>query len=142
LDLGTERVVDESGQIDVRIEAVERPSSEVELAFELVALGTEEMDKLVLEVVLDEMILVEGAGQWDGFVPPRQPQKHRVVVKPLEDATEPTVRINVSRFRDSRLLMQRVVRFSPQGDLVGLRGAVAARSRHASHRARAVAIEG
>ncbi len=115
LDLGSESVSDESGEIVVEIALLDRPGNETELRFALTAVGTQEMDKLALDVALDEMFLVEGGAQWSGFVPPRQPQSHRVVVKPVDNATAPGVRISVSRFRDSEVLMLREVRFTPEG---------------------------
>lgn len=115
LDLGTETATDESGSVSVEISLLERPSNESELSFTLKAVGIEEMDKLALEVVTEHMFLVEGGGQWSGFVPPRQPQSHRVVVKPVDDAQDPHVRISVRRFRDSEILMQREVHFTPEG---------------------------
>lgn len=117
-DLGTETVTDESGEVRVEIKALPRPGTESELQFTLKAIGTEEMDKIALDVALDEMWLVEGGAQWSGFVPPRQPQSHRVVVKPIDEASEPRVRITVSRFRDSEVLMLREIAFSPDGTLV------------------------
>jgi len=118
VDLGTETVSDETGEITVRIRALERPGTEAELRFELAAVGVEEMDKIALDVAVDEMWLVEGGAQWSGFVPPRQPQSHRVVVEPLDEATAPRVRITISRFRDSEVLMHREVRFTPEGALL------------------------
>ncbi len=115
LDLGTETVSDDSGTVEIDIALLDRPGSETELQFKLRAVGTDEMDKIALDVALDEMFLVEGGAQWSGFVPPRQPQSHRVVVKPVDEATEPRVRISVSRFRDSEVLMQREVSFTPDG---------------------------
>jgi hypothetical protein len=76
------------------------------------------MDKLVLDVILDQMVIVNGGVQWSGFVPPRQPQSHSVTVKPLDDAEEPQVRVTVSRSHDSKLLMERVIRFTPDGSLI------------------------
>jgi hypothetical protein len=118
MDLGTETVTDESGEVTVTIKALPRPDTESELQFTLKAVGTEEMDKIALDVALDEMWLVEGGAQWSGFVPPRQPQSHRVVVKPLDDAAAPRVRVTVSRFRDSEVLMLREIEFSPDGTVV------------------------
>lgn len=118
VDLGTETAADESGKVQVEISAMPRPGGESELRFSLKAVGTEEMDKLALDVAMNEMWLVEGGAQWSGFVPPRQPQSHRVVVKPIDGASDPRVRITVSRFRDSVVLMQREVAFSPDGQIV------------------------
>ena len=118
VDLGTETVTDESGEVQVEFEALPRPGTESELHFTLKAIGTEEMDKIALDVALDEMWLVEGGAQWSGFVPPRQPQSHRVVVKPIDEASAPRVRVTVSRFRDSEVLMLREIAFSPDGTIV------------------------
>ena len=118
LDLGTETATDETGEVQVEIQALPRPGGESELRFSLKAVGTQEMDKLALDVALDEMWLVEGGAQWSGFVPPRQTQSHRVIVKPIDGATAPRVRISLSRFRDSVVLMQREVAFSPDGQIV------------------------
>lgn len=118
LDLGSETVSDESGSVSVDVALVDRPGSEAELRFTLKAIGTDEMDKLALDVVTQNMFLVEGGSQWSGFVPPRQPQSHRVVVKPVDDATDPRVRITVSRFRDSEVLFWREVHFTPEGAFI------------------------
>lgn len=118
LDLGTETASDESGQVSVKFELLDRPGSETELTFRLEAVGLEEMDKLALDVALDEMWLVEGGAQWSGFVPPRGPQTHRVVVKPIDNATAPRVRVKVSRFRDSEVLAHREISFTPEGAYV------------------------
>lgn len=118
LDLGTETASDRTGSISVDISLVARPDRESELNFTLKAVGIEEMDKVALEVVTDNMFLVEGGSQWAGFVPPRQPQSHRVVVKPVDDANDPHVRIRVLRFLDSEVLMQREVHFTPEGQYV------------------------
>ena len=115
LDLGTETISDDSGTVTVEISLLDRPGNESELNFVLKPVGTEEMDKLALDVRLDEMFLVEGGAQWSGFVPPRSRQSHRVVVKPVDNATAPRVRITVSRFHDSEILMQREVGFTPEG---------------------------
>jgi len=124
LDLGTETVSDDTGTVTVKIALVDRPGTESELTFKLEAVGTEEMDKLALDVALDEMWLVEGGSQWSGFVPPRQPQSHSVVVKPIDEATAPRVRITVSRFRDSEVLMQHEVEFTADGKPASPAGAV------------------
>lgn len=118
LDLGAETISDGGGTVTVEIALLDRPGNESELSFRLAAVGTVEMDKIALDVAVDEMFLVEGGSQWSGFIPPRQPQSHRVVVKPVDDATAPRVRITVSRFRDSEVLMQREVHFTPEGEHV------------------------
>ncbi len=115
LDLGTETVSDDSGTVSVKMALRDLPGNETELSFKLEAVGLEEMDKLALDVALDEMFLVDGGSQWSGFVPPRGPQTHRVVVKPIDDATAPRVRVSVSRFRDSEVLMHREINFTPEG---------------------------
>ncbi|MGH1347568.1 MAG: hypothetical protein ACRBN8_38785 [Nannocystales bacterium] len=115
LDLGSGTASDESGTVNVEMTLLDRPGNESELSFRLVAVGTEEMDKLALDVAVDEMFVVDGVAQWSGFVPPRQPQSHRVVVKPVDGASAPRVRVKVSRFRDSQVLMLREVNFSPDG---------------------------
>ena len=115
LDLGTETLSDESGVVTLQMTLLDRPGAETELSFKLQAVGTEEMDKIALDVAVDEMYVIEGTAQWSGFVPPRQPQSHRVVVTPINDAAAPRVRITVSRFRDSEVLMQREIQFSPDG---------------------------
>ena len=115
LDLGTETASDESGSVTVKIALLDRPGNETELSFRLEAVGLEEMDKLALDVALDEMFLVDGGAQWSGFVPVRGPQTHRVVVKPVDNATAPRVRVKVSRFRDSEVLMHREINFTPEG---------------------------
>jgi hypothetical protein len=119
VDLGSEIISDSTGKkVKVEMGYIERPGTEVELTFTLTAVGTEEMDKIVLEVALDEMHLVEGGAQWTGFVPPRQPQHHHVVVTPLEWAEQPQARISVVRSRDSELYMARTIRFTNEGEVI------------------------
>ena len=118
LDLGTKTVSDESGSVSIDVALLERAGSESELKFTLKAVGTDEMDKLALDVVTDEMFLIEGGSQWSGFVPPRQPQSHRVVVKPVDNANDPRVRITLSRFHDSEVLFWREIHFTPEGALI------------------------
>lgn len=115
LDLGTETLSDDTGEVRVEMALLDRPGPETELSFKLAAVGTEEMDKIALDVAVDEMYVIEGGAQWSGFVPPRQPQSHRVVVKPIDNASAPRVRITISRFHDSEVLMQREIRFTPEG---------------------------
>lgn len=113
LDSGT--VSDESGQAEVDIAYQPRGADSLELVVKLAALGTEEMDKLVVEVVVDGFVVSEGQISWTGFVPPRQPQTHRVVLQAREDEGHPTARVTVSRSRDSFVLMHRELSFEKTG---------------------------
>ena len=109
LERGT--VSDESGQAEVNIGYQPRKDGELELVVKLSALGTEEMDKLVVEVAVDGFVVSEGEITWTGFVPPRQPQTHRVVLQAREGESYPTARVTVSRSHDSFVLMHRELSF-------------------------------
>lgn len=88
-----------------------RGEGQVELVFRLRAVGGEEMDKLVLDLNLDQLHLVEGITEWSGFVPPRQPQTHRVSLMLVEGAEYARATVSVRRSVDSELLMQRELSF-------------------------------
>lgn len=115
--LGTESVRDPSGAIEVEMAFQNMGEGNVLFAFKLRALGTEEMDKLVLDLKLDGLHLLEGSTEWSGFVPPRQPQTHRVSLVAAEGAERADVTVSVRRSVDSELLMQRefAFRVTPSG---------------------------
>jgi len=113
--LATESVRDPSGAIEVEMAYRNHPKSHVELSFRLRALGTDEMDKLVLDIDLQDLHVVEGSTEWTGFVPPRQPQSHSVVLVLAEGAEFPRATVSVRRSLDSELLMQRELAFRVSG---------------------------
>lgn len=114
--LATDTVTDPSGVVEVEIAYTPRPERQIELSFELRAIGIAEMDKIVLEVRLDGFHLVDGQIEWTGFVPPRQPQSHRLTVQAAEDVAQAQIRVSVRRSVDSTLLMEREIAFSVTGD--------------------------
>lgn len=115
--LVTEGVRDPSGAIELEMAYQNLGEASVLFAFKMRALGTEEMDKLVLDLKLDGLHLLEGNTEWSGFVPPRQPQTHRVSLVTAEGAERANVTVSVRRSVDSELLMQRefTFRVTPSG---------------------------
>lgn len=109
--LDSDTISDPSGEARVEIAYQPKGSDEIEIIVKLNALGTEEMDKVVVDVAMDGFHVADGASQWQGFIPPRQPQTYRVVLGLLHESTGGTVRVSVSRSHDSFLLMHRELTF-------------------------------
>ena len=109
VDLVSGTVSDDIGEVKVDIKYRPGAGRAFDLVIELNALGLEEMDKLVVDVTVDGIVVVGGETQWSGFVPPRQPQKHEVGLQLGDDMDEGTVEVNVTRSRDSKLLLQKEV---------------------------------
>jgi hypothetical protein len=114
-DLATETFTDEGKTAQIDVEYRVRPGPELEVLVRLQAIGVEEMDKLVVDVVTNGFVLVEGGTQWTGFVPPRDPQKHSVVFSLLDDTSVGEIRVSVTRSRDSKLLYSDTFGFELRG---------------------------
>ena len=109
VDLSSGTASDDSGEINVDIGYLPGTGREFEVVIALNALGLEEMDKLAVDLTLEGIIVVEGGTAWSGFVPPRQPQKHSVALRLADDVDEGIALVNVTRSRDSKLLLQQEV---------------------------------
>lgn len=109
--VATESVRDPSGTIEVEMAYQSKGPEELDLVFRLRAVGGEEMDKLVLDLNLEGLHLLEGTTEWSGFVPPRQPQTHRVSLVRAQGAEHARATVSVRRSVDSELLMQRELLF-------------------------------
>ena len=108
--LANERISDESGEMQVALAYLPKGDM-IEFSVELKGVGTQEMDKVVAEVVGEGFVYVDGEAQWSGFVPPMTKQRHQVVLRVLEDVEFATVKVTVSRSVDSHVLMQTEVPF-------------------------------
>lgn len=103
--LTSERITDDSGEMMGTLAYLPQGDT-IEFVVELKALGTEEMDKVVIDMVLDGFVLVEGQTQWGGFVAPLTKHRERVVLRANEGVEFATVTVTVSRSVDSHVLMQ------------------------------------
>jgi hypothetical protein len=105
--LSEEQIKD--GEATVRVDVSYRSVSknEIELVVDLVAVGIEQMDKIVVDVAPDGFVVVEGVAEWSGFVPPYERHKHKVTLQPRDDAADATATVSVRRSLDSELLWQR-----------------------------------
>ncbi len=104
--LSEEHVKD--GEATVRVDVSYRSLSkdEIELVVDLIAVGIEQMEKIVVDVAPDGFVIVDGTAEWNGFVPPYERHKHKVTLKPRDDAAAPTATVSVRRSVDSELLWQ------------------------------------
>jgi hypothetical protein len=105
--LAEENVID--GEATVRVDVAYRALSKrrIELVVDLVAVGIEQMDKIVVDVNPDGFVIVNGTAEWSGFVPPYERRKHKVMLEPSDDdAATATATVTVRRSVDSELLWQ------------------------------------
>jgi hypothetical protein len=119
--LGTDVVTDETGEFELTVEYVPQPDRQIQLHLGMKAIGLEEMDKVVVEVDHEGFVLTEGALEWSGFVPPRQPQSFTLTLRALEDATDPVIHVKVSRSVDSEVLLSKEIGFMVSGGVVSPR---------------------
>jgi hypothetical protein len=85
---------------------------QVELVLKMRVIGIVETNKLVAEVYINGFNVEDGHTRWDGFVPPRDPQKFRVVLSIPEGSDEATARVMLSRSNDSNQLLREELNFS------------------------------
>lgn len=111
-------VQDGTATFDLEIAYQAKPEAQIQLFLAMNAKGTEEMDKVVVDVALDGFVLTEGTTEWSGFVPPRQPQKHQVTVRALDDVEHATLTVTVRRSVDSEVLAYRELPFRVTGSVV------------------------
>ncbi len=85
---------------------------QVELRLGMRVSGIVETNKLVAEVYIKGFNVEDGTTQWEGFVPPRQPQKFSVVLAVPEGINEARATVRLSRSQDSEVLMERELNFT------------------------------
>jgi hypothetical protein len=106
---------DETGEIAIDVGYVAGKDRDLQIVVNMRALGLEEMDKIVVDVVVDGFVLVEGSPEWSGFVAPRQPIEHAVRFRLLDGAADGTLTVSVRRSRDSELLYEAALPFAADG---------------------------
>lgn len=111
-------VQDGTAVFDLEISYEQKPDAQITLFLAMNAKGTEEMDKVVIDVGLEGFVLTEGVTEWAGFVPPRQPQKHQVTVRALPDIEHAMLTVTVRRSVDSEVLALRELPFKVVGRVV------------------------
>lgn len=102
---------DDTGEVKIDVGYTAGRDRDLEIVLRLNAIGLEEMDKIVADVVVDGFVLSEGSPEWSGFVPVRQPITHRVGFRLLDDADGGTLTVSVRRSRDSELLYEAPLTF-------------------------------
>ena len=88
----------------------------VALELELRNTGIDESDKVVSTVSIKGFDVEEGNTYWDGFVPPRLPQKHRIVLVIPTDIEFATATVSLKRSDDSQVLMREDLAFEAGDD--------------------------
>ena len=111
-------VQDGSAAFELDISYEPRPEGQVKLFLAMNSTTLDEMDKVVVDVQLDGFVLTEGVTEWSGFVPPRQPQKHDLTVRALEDVEHAVLTVTVRRSVDSEVLAFRELPFRVTGSTV------------------------
>jgi len=111
-------VRDATGMFDLKVGYESRPDRQVELVLAMNAVGTTEMDKVVIDVDVEGFEVTDGSAEWSGFVPPRQPQKHRVTLRALDGEERPTATVTVRRSVDSEVLFSQELAFTVSGSSV------------------------
>ncbi len=116
-ELVSEHISDESGEMQVALAYLPKGDA-IDFVVELKAMGTDEMDKVVVELTADGFVFVDGEGQWSGFVQPMTKHTQRVSLRVDEGAEFASVTVTVSRSVDSHVLMQTEVPFQVSGGKV------------------------
>lgn len=115
LDSG--RISDDSGEMQVELAYVPKGDS-IDFVVGLRAVGTDEMDKIVVEVTVDGFDVIDGESQWAGFVPPMTKHTQRVSLRVAAGEEFASVTVTVSRSVDSHVLMQTEMPFMVSGGKV------------------------
>jgi hypothetical protein len=118
IQLATHHISDDTGQVQVDIGYRAEPEREVEIVVDLKAIGIEEMDKIVVDIVVDGFVLVAGEPEWSGFVAPRLPIKHHARFRLLDGNDAGTLTVTVHRSMNSEVLFEAPLPFSADGDRV------------------------
>ena len=104
--LAEESVQDQDATVRVNVGFKSTSKREIDLIVDLTAVGVEQMDKIVVDVDPHGFLILNGSAEWSGFVPPYEHRKHKVTLKPRDDATAPTATVTVRRSVDSEVLWQ------------------------------------
>ncbi|MGB1014866.1 MAG: hypothetical protein ACPG4T_12080 [Nannocystaceae bacterium] len=120
---GSKRITVHEAQVEedqalLAVELSYEPKLErqVELQLGLRVSGITETNKLVAEVYIKGFNVEDGNTRWEGFVPPRQPQKFKVLLAMPDGIEEARATIQLSRSRDSEVLMEKVLEFKVDAD--------------------------
>ncbi len=116
VSISSESFKDTVGEIQIDVGYRAKAGREVQVVVNMKAIGIEEMDKIVLDVTVNGFVLVAGEPEWSGFVAPRQPIRHEVGFKLLDDTEHGELHVTVRRSNDSELLYERVLPFVADGD--------------------------
>jgi hypothetical protein len=116
--LATAVVQDGTATFDLDIAYAPKADAQIQLFLAMNAKSLDEMDKVVVDVALEGFVLTEGITEWSGFVPPRQPQKHELTVRALEDVEHAMLTVTVRRSVDSEVLAVRELPFRVTGGTV------------------------
>ena len=114
--ISTETFKDTVGEIQIDVGYRAQSGREVEIVVNMKAIGIDEMDKIVLDVTVEGFVLVAGEPEWSGFVAPRQPIRHQVGFKLLDENEHGELLVTVRRSKDSELLYERRLPFVADGD--------------------------
>lgn len=109
---------DDTGEIQIDVGYAPGGDRDLAVVVRMKAIGLDEMDKIVADVVVDGFVLTEGSPEWSGFVAPRQPITHRVEFRLLDDVESGTLTVSVRRSRDSELLYEAALPFAANGTVL------------------------
>ena len=109
---------DDTGEIQIDVGYTPGRDRDLSIVVRMKAIGLEEMDKIVADVVVDGFVLTQGSPEWSGFVAPRQPITHRVEFRLLDDNESGTLKVSVRRSRDSELLYETELPFVADGTVL------------------------
>jgi hypothetical protein len=110
--VGSDLLTDGEAQVAMDFGFEPKPGREMDFVVQMKGLGTEEVDKIVVDVGVDGFILVEGVAEWNGFVAPREKHSHRVALRAQEEAEIREVTVTVRRSLDSKMLLQKTFSFA------------------------------
>jgi len=105
------QVEDDDALLAINLSYEPKGERQVELNLGMRVSGITETNKLVAEVYIKGFNVEDGTTRWEGFVPPRQPQKFRVRLAVPEGISEARATVQLSRSRDSHVLMEKVLEF-------------------------------
>lgn len=116
LPLTSDTFKDATGEIRIEVGYSPKPTREVEIVARMEAIGLDEMDKIVLDIKVDNFVVLEGNPEWTGFVAPRQPIKHQARFRLLDGTDQGTLTVTVRRSNDSELLYETLLPFVAKDD--------------------------
>lgn len=118
INLATDHILADGADVQVDVGYRAAPERELEIVVALKAIGIEEMDRIVVDIVTDGFVLVGGQPEWSGFVAPRIPITHRVSFRLLDGAEAGTLTVKVQRSANSEVLFEAQLRFAADGERV------------------------